>query len=260
MQRFRPTLNYETHEVILGESFSLNLFSLWGLSSSLYFSTTRLSRDVGGIATSMWSECLSMSQQGCRNNQRSASWHGNVWKWVRANKLKFNPDQTEMPPGTLGRDTWLRNGGISFVFLVKVAVNLKEQICSWETQLDLDFLLAEVVKGAFWQLWQVSQLRPSQHVGDLATVMHALVASRECYTRRCPWIGQAEYWLKGDHITPVLFHLHFLFVCFQAQFKVLVLTGKALYSLDQCILRTVFFHINLPISFGHLQSVPIIWS
>ena len=91
------------------------------------------------------------------------------------------------------------------------------------------------------------QLRPFLEMSDLATVTHALVTSRLDYcnalyvglplksVRKLQLVQRAAARLLTgagyrEHTTPLLKQLHWLPVHFWAQFKVLVMTYRALYS------------------------------
>ena len=123
---------------------------------------------------------------------------------------------------------------------------LKKQVCSLGVLLDsslgLDAQVAMVARSAFSQLKLVHQLFPFLEMLDLATVIHASVTSRLDYcntlfvglplkTVQKPQLVQnsAARLLTGanyrEHITHLLQELHWLPVCFQAQFKVLVREG-----------------------------------
>ncbi|XP_061470050.1 uncharacterized protein LOC133379228 [Rhineura floridana] len=165
--------------------------------------------------------------------------------WMRANKLKLNPNKTEM----------LLVGGPSAQMvdvrpvLDGVTLPLKEQVRSLGVLLDpllsLEAQVASVAQNAFYQLRLVAQLRPYLSKEHLASVIHAMVTSRLDYcnalyvglpmktVRKLQLVQNAAARVltgtkKFDHITPVLAQLHWLPICFRARFKVLVLTYKAL--------------------------------
>ncbi|XP_067320958.1 uncharacterized protein [Anolis sagrei] len=88
---------------------------------------------------------------------------------------------------------------------------------------------------------------PALLKSDLATVVHALVTSRLDYcnalyvglplktARKLQLVQRAAAMLltgagRREHTSPLLFQLHWLPICYRAQFKVLVLSYKALNS------------------------------
>ncbi|KAF7253219.1 hypothetical protein EYD10_00056 [Varanus komodoensis] len=176
-----------------------------------------------------------------------------VMGWMRASKLSLDPDKTEV---------LLMNGSrfqVSDFDLVLdgVALPLKDRVHSLGVLLDpemsLESQVAAVARSAFLQLRLIHQLHPYLDKHCLATVIHALVTSWLDYCKalhvgwplKTVWILQlvqkrAARLLPGtglySHITPVLYQLHWLPEVW-AQFKVLVLTYKALNGLGPGYLK-----------------------
>ena len=105
-----------------------------------------------------------------------------------------------------------------------------------------------VAKSTFYQLRLIYQLCPYLDRDSLATAIHALITSRLDYysvlyvglllktVRKLQLVkNRAACLLTGtgqqDHITPVLFQLHWLPIQVWTRFKVLVITCKALNGL-----------------------------
>ncbi|KAF7239998.1 Pro-neuregulin-1, membrane-bound isoform [Varanus komodoensis] len=168
--------------------------------------------------------------------------------WMRANKLSLNPDKTEV----------LLVGGDFDPVMDRVALPLKDRVHSLgvllDPELSLEFQVVAVARSAFLQLRLIHQLCPYLNKHSLATVIHALVTSHLDYcnplyvglplkTVRILQLVQniAARLLTGtgrySHITPILYQLHRLPVEVQAQFRVLVLTYKALNSLGPGYLK-----------------------
>ncbi|KAF7239088.1 Sodium-dependent phosphate transporter 2 [Varanus komodoensis] len=147
-----------------------------------------------------------------------------VMEWMRANKLKLNPDKTEV----LDK---VRSLGVLL-----------------DPELSLEAQVTAVTRSAFLQLRLINQLRPYLEYDCLATVTHALVTSRLDFCNAL-YVGlplktvrtlqlvqnRAARLLTGTgryaHMTPVLRQLHWLPIEARAQFKVLVMTYKALNGL-----------------------------
>ncbi|KAF7235278.1 Zinc finger protein RFP [Varanus komodoensis] len=162
---------------------------------------------------------------------------------------KFCPDKTEVLL-VGGSNSWV--GDLDLV-LNGVALPLKDRVRSLGVLLDpeqtLEAQVLAVVRSAFHQLRLIHQLRPYLEDDCLATVMHALVTSRLDFCNTL-YVGlplktvrilqmvqnRAARLLMGtgrcSHITPVLYQLHWLPVDVWAQFKVLVITYKALTAWD----------------------------
>ncbi|KAF7239825.1 Ran-binding protein 17 [Varanus komodoensis] len=177
-----------------------------------------------------------------------------VMGWMRANKLKLNPDKTEV---LLVGDSssWVGDLGLA---LDGVALPLKDRVHSLglllDPELSLEAQVTAVARSAFLQLRLIHQLRHYLEEDCLATVTHALVTSRLDFCNalyvglplKTVWILQmvqngAARMLLGtgrySHITPVLFQLHWLPIEVRAQFKVLVITYKALNGLGPGYLK-----------------------
>ncbi|KAF7237070.1 Semaphorin-4D [Varanus komodoensis] len=123
-----------------------------------------------------------------------------------------------------------------------------------DPELPLESQVTAVARSAFLQLRLVYQLCPYLDEHCLATVTHALVTSRMDYCNAL-YLGlplkmvrilnlvqnRAARILTGtgkcSHIMPVLYHLHWLPIELQAQFKVPAMTYKALNSLGPRYLK-----------------------
>ncbi|KAF7247943.1 Phosphatidylinositol N-acetylglucosaminyltransferase subunit A [Varanus komodoensis] len=177
-----------------------------------------------------------------------------VMGWMRANKLKLNPDKMEV----------LLVGGSSFgegelnLVLNGVALPLRDKVRSLgvllDPELSLEAQVTAVARSAFLQLRLIHQLRPYLENDCLATVTHALVTSRLDFCNAL-YVGlplkmvrilqlvqnRAARLLTGTgryvHMTPVLRQLHWLPIEVRAQFKVLVMTYKALDGLGPGYLK-----------------------
>ncbi|KAF7235274.1 hypothetical protein EYD10_17889 [Varanus komodoensis] len=177
-----------------------------------------------------------------------------VMGWMRANKLKLYPDKVEvLLVGSL--NSWV--GDLDLV-LNGVAFPLKDMVRSLGVLLDLEMTLEAqvlaVVRSAFHQLRLIHQLCPYLEDDCLATVMHVLVTSRLDFCNvlymglplKTVWILQmvqnraARFLTRTGcyfHITLVLYQFHWLPIKVRAQFRVLVITYKALNGLGPGYLK-----------------------
>uniref|UniRef100_A0A803TBL4 Reverse transcriptase domain-containing protein n=1 Tax=Anolis carolinensis TaxID=28377 RepID=A0A803TBL4_ANOCA len=177
-----------------------------------------------------------------------------VMGWMRANKLKLNPDKTEVLQVSRSTDR-----GIGWLpVLDGVALPLKAQVRSLgvllDSSLSLDAQVSAVAGRAFAQLKLVHQLRLYLEKSGLTTVVHALVTSRMDYCNAL-YVGlplktvrklqlvqrSAARLLTGaayrEWSTPLFKQLHWLPIIFRAQFKVQVITYKALNGSGPACLR-----------------------
>ncbi|KAF7246443.1 Protein NEL [Varanus komodoensis] len=172
-----------------------------------------------------------------------------VMGWMRANKLKLNPDKTEV----------LLVGGSGFgEGDLKVALPPRDKVRSLgvllDPELSLEAQVTAAARSAFLQLRLIHQLHPYLEYNCLATVTHVLVTSRLDFCNAL-YVGlplkmvqilqlvqnRAARLLTGTgcyvHMTPVLRQLHWLPIEVWAQFKVLVMTYKALNGLGPGYLK-----------------------
>ncbi|CAI7934913.1 Hypothetical predicted protein [Podarcis lilfordi] len=177
-----------------------------------------------------------------------------VGGWMAANRLRLNPDKTEV----LFWGDREQAGVEDSLVLNGVTVPLKDQVRSLgvilDSQLSMEAQVNSVSRAAVYQLHLVCRLRPYLPVDCLARVVHALVISHLDYchalyvglpvkvTRKLQLIQNAAARLGTgsgcrDHITLVLKDRHWLPVRFRTQFKVLVLTFKALNFLGLVYLK-----------------------
>ncbi|KAF7251647.1 Serine/threonine-protein phosphatase 4 regulatory subunit 4 [Varanus komodoensis] len=123
-----------------------------------------------------------------------------------------------------------------------------------DPELSLEAQVTAVARSAFLQLWLIHQLYPYLEYDCLATVTHELVTSRLDFCNAL-YVGlplktvrilqlvqnRAARLLTGTghyvHMTPVLRQLHWLPIEVRAQFKVLVMTDKALNGLGPGYLK-----------------------
>ncbi|KAF7243052.1 putative RNA-directed DNA polymerase from transposon BS [Varanus komodoensis] len=177
-----------------------------------------------------------------------------VMGWMRANKLKLNPDKTEV---LLVGGSGFGEGELNLV-LNGVALPLRDKVRSLgvllNPELSLEAQVTAVARSAFFQLRLIHQLRPYLEYDCLATMTHALVTPRLDFCNAL-YVGlplktvrilqfvqnRAARLLMGTghyvHMTPVLRQLHWLSIEVRAQFKVLVMTYKALNGLGPGYLK-----------------------
>uniref|UniRef100_A0A8D0BC31 Reverse transcriptase domain-containing protein n=1 Tax=Salvator merianae TaxID=96440 RepID=A0A8D0BC31_SALMN len=174
--------------------------------------------------------------------------------WMGVNRLRLNPDKTEwlwvLPPKDSAICPSITLGG--------ELLTSSEKVCNLgvllDPQLTLEHHLSAVARGAFAQVRLVHQLRPYLDRESLLTVAHALITSRIDYcnalymglplksVRRLQVVqNAAARAISGlpryASVSPTLRELHWLPVSLRTQFKVLVVTYKALHGLGPGYLR-----------------------
>ncbi|KAK9409653.1 hypothetical protein NXF25_000828 [Crotalus adamanteus] len=167
--------------------------------------------------------------------------------WMGVNRLRLNPDKTEwlwmLPPKDHVDCLVLTLAGENIppsdrVHNLGVLLN---------PQLNLEHQLTAVAGRTFTQVRLLHQLRPYLDREALLTVTHALVTSRLDYCnalymglplksiRRLQLVQNAAARVivgapRYTHVTPILRELHWFPIGLRVQFKVLVITFKALYG------------------------------
>ena len=170
--------------------------------------------------------------------------------WLTNNLLQLNGNKTEVmliAPKALHRkvgDFLLQIDGCS----ISPSSEVRNLGVILDSSLSFQTHIKSLTKSAFFHLRNISRLRPSLSDSAAETLIHAFVSSRLDYcngllfglpkkdldrlqyvqnsaarvlTRTKPW----------QHITPTLKHLHWLPVKYRIDYKLLLLTYKALHAL-----------------------------
>lgn len=117
-----------------------------------------------------------------------------------------------------------------------------------DSQLLIEEQVVDIIRRAFVQPWFVHQMWPYLEPDSLHSVTEALVISHVDYWIHCtwgyPWNPIGSFLIQSAvaravfggprmaHITSLLHKQHWLQVCFQVQFKVLVMTFEVLNGID----------------------------
>ena len=118
----------------------------------------------------------------------------------------------------------------------------------FDSDLSFNKQVTTVIQSCYFQLRNIAKIKPFLSTPDLETVIHALISSRLDYCNsiysglpkktisRLQLIQNSAARLltntkKRDHITPILATLHWLPVSARCDFKVLLITYKALNGL-----------------------------
>uniref|UniRef100_A0A8C6S6B8 Reverse transcriptase domain-containing protein n=1 Tax=Neogobius melanostomus TaxID=47308 RepID=A0A8C6S6B8_9GOBI len=190
-----------------------------------------------------------------------------VKSWLRENCLQLNSKKTEtliiapeqkIPSivnhlGSLGSSVQssIRNLGVWF-----------------DQSLSLDSHSRHLAKNSFFHLRNIAKLRPILSNSDLELVIHAFISSRldycnslfTCFNKsalnRLQMVQNAAARLltgssRRSHITPILSSLHWLPIKFRIEFKILVLTFRALHGLpNTCLTCCALLLRSYPLVFG----------
>ncbi|XP_060100566.1 uncharacterized protein LOC132575897 [Heteronotia binoei] len=177
-----------------------------------------------------------------------------VARWLRLSGLKLNLAKTEVfCLGRCGPGREIPLPVFDGAPLI-AASRVKSLGVLLEPSLTMEAQIAATAKSAFFHLRRAKQLAPFLERDDLATVIHATVTSRLdycnalymglplCRTQKLQSVQNAAARLllglpRWEHIRSGLRDLHWLPITFRVQYKVLVITFKALYGLGPAYLR-----------------------
>ena len=175
--------------------------------------------------------------------------------WMLINRLKLNKDKTELlviSAKHLPRPT-----------LQEISV-VNETICSSQKARNIGVIfdhhfrfnehIASICKSSFYHLRNISNIRKYLSSTTTEILVHAFVSSKldncnsllyslpNCLLKKLQHVQNAAARLitlsrKHEHITPILFNLHWLPVNYRIIFKILLITYKALHDLAPSYVR-----------------------
>ena len=190
-------------------------------------------------------------EQGCADvaKQQMEDCIGNVNSWMLLNKLKLNGDKTEFM--IIGRKAYTNKISVPSMLVggseVVPVVSARNIGAMFDDQLNMNNQLKSISKGANYYIHIISQIRKYLNQKAAESLVHAFVTSRldcgnsllagksEAAVKRLQLAQNSAARVitgtrKRDHITPVLFRLHWLPVYYRIQFKVLIFTFKAIHG------------------------------
>ena len=163
-------------------------------------------------------------------------------------KLRLNDNKTEfMIIGTRKQLAKVNIGGLSVVQSIIALVTSVRNLGSWFDQ-NLSMIINKMCKAASFHIYNIRRIRKYLNNDATQTLVHSIVIGRLDYCNSLLYKVPAVHMSKlqriqnsaarlecstprFNHITPVLFSLHWLPVAYRIEFKILVLTFKAIYQL-----------------------------
>lgn len=162
--------------------------------------------------------------------------------WLQQNFLHLNEDKTDF---ILFGDSHFSDFGLLSSNFKPVVRNLG---VVFDNSFCFDKQIDSVVRSSFYQLRVLTKVKPFLNRSDLEQTIHAFISSRidycnalycgvsqSCLNRLQLVQNAAARFLtntpRRQHITPVLFSLHWLPVSFRVDFKILLFVFKALNGL-----------------------------
>ena len=170
-----------------------------------------------------------------------------VRRWMLSDRLKLNDDKTEVI--IIGTRQQLAKVNINEFragdALIQPSSEVRNLGCWFDTQLKMDCHINKICKAAFFHLYNIRRIRKFLNYETVQILINAFVTSRLDFCNSLLYglptnqlnklqrVQNAAARLicninRFDHITPALTQLHWLPVRFRIDYKVLLITYKAL--------------------------------
>ncbi len=170
--------------------------------------------------------------------------------WMTSNFLKLNTDKTDLllfgSPKNVA-PFCADNVNIAGI-LVRPSTTIKTLGIIFDSSLSFLPHISSLTKSAFFHLRNITCLHPFVNINDAETLVHAFITSRLDYCNSLFYglpnttLNKFQYIQnsaaralifskKSSHITPILHRLHWLPIRFHIQYKILLITFKALHGL-----------------------------
>ena len=170
--------------------------------------------------------------------------------WMLTDKLKLNDDKTEfMLIGTKQQLSKVNIDSLTVGSIDVAPVTVARNLGTWfDSNLNLQGQIHNTCKSEFFHLYNIWRIRKYLSQESARTLVHAFIIDRIDYCNsllffflpsvhllKLQRLQNAAAWLISNvplysHITPVLRSLHWLPVKFRIDFKILLLTFKAIYG------------------------------
>uniref|UniRef100_A0AAQ6IB00 Reverse transcriptase domain-containing protein n=1 Tax=Anabas testudineus TaxID=64144 RepID=A0AAQ6IB00_ANATE len=171
-----------------------------------------------------------------------------IKNWMAQNFLQLNSDKTEIvviSPQRVAKHILPCTDSL----LANSKPTAKSLGVWFDSKLNFEHHVTKLVQACFYHLRNISKIRSILSFHDTEVILHAFISSRLDYCNslftclsqksiyRLQIVQNSAARLltrkrKYDHITPVLASLHWLPVCFRIDFKILLITFKALHGLS----------------------------
>lgn len=170
-----------------------------------------------------------------------------IKNWMLKDKLRLNDDKTEIV--LIGTKQQLSKVNMNTFNFGKTDISLSSEVrnlgCWFDSNLTMNSQINNTCKAAFYHIYNIRRIRKYLTSDTTQTLVNALVTSRLDYCNSLLY-ALPDYQIsklqrvqntaarlicnisKFDHITPTLLKLHWLPIRFRINFKILLITYKAL--------------------------------
>ena len=182
-----------------------------------------------------------------------------VRKWMLANKLKINDGKTEFM--MIGSKHNLNKLNINSIKIgdteIKPVTSLRNLGAMIDENLSMEHQITKTCSTAFYHIRNIRHIRKYLDVKSTETMVHAFITNKldycnsllyglpDCQIQKLQRVQNAAARIitgmeKYDHITPALKELHWLPVQRRIEFKILLLTYKALNNMAPSYITSMF--------------------
>ena len=202
-----------------------------------------------------------------------------IKSWMDANKLKLNDTKTELI--TLSSKYQQSKIHVNEIQVANTQINASTSVRNlgvmFDNTLSMDTHVKKICQSVYFQIRNVTSIRKVLSDRAASMVVHALIISR-LDNGNSLLFGISQYLVKKlqhaqnatarvlsrgrkyDHITPTLMDLHWLPMKQRIEYKILLLTWKAIHDLAPVYIRNMLFTytsgLNLRSTNKHLLKVP----
>ena len=200
---------------------------------------------------------LSVSQEDALQSIQACI--SDVRKWMVANKLKINDGKTEFM--IIGSKHNLSRLNINSIKIgdteIKPVTSLRNLGSMIDENLSMEHQITKTCSTAFYHIRNIRHIRKYLDVKSTETMVHAFITNKldycnsllyglpDCQIQKLQRVQNAAARIitrikKYDHITPALKELHWLPVQQRIEFKILLLTYKALNNMALSYITSMF--------------------
>ena len=157
-----------------------------------------------------------------------------ISQWMHSDKLKLNSDKTEcLLIGTRQQLQKVSNISTLSVGDSQIAPSCEvRNLGTWfDSKMSMLSHINKTCSSAFYYLYNMRRIRKYLSRSVTESLVHAFITSRVDYCNSLLYGLPNSHimklqWIRFCHVTPLLFHLHWLRISYHIKFKILLLTHR----------------------------------